>query len=273
MLSYASFLKLVAAEKEMSVDAASAVLKDSTFGLKAIVPEKWAGLALAAVADAKTASAATAIPTGDLDREGSSGASGGDDRSNKRRRPCFIAEGDHGVAKDAANAMWVQLLRRNDRIFFLDSWKNQKGLELRTLSALLSAGHLAECLYSANPDAAICKQLRTQGVTVQDGDWAHFQTSHKFDGIYLDLCSGSEGYVRVQLELATSRSAPDCVLGWTLTERDFNGTPFLLRSMVLSEFLFDLGWKPAMQRLSASTLLHRSSASGQQVMTQFWSKS
>jgi hypothetical protein len=127
-------------------------------------------------------------------------------------------------------------------------------------------------LYSANPDVAICNQLRSQGVQVQQGDWAAFHLSHKLDGVYLDLCSGSESYARVQLELATSRAATNCVLAWTLTERDFNGTPFLLRAMSLSEFLVDLGWTPAMQRLSASTLLHRSAISRLQVMTQFWVK-
>jgi prophage antirepressor-like protein len=270
MLSYASFLQLVAVEERMSVDAVSAVVKDFSFGLKAIVPEKWMELASAAVAGAKETSPA-AIPTGDAERDFTTGAKD-DPVTVKRGKVAFVAEGDHGAAKDAANAMWVQLLRRNDRLFFLDSWRNHKGLELRTLSALLSAGHLAERLCSANPDPAICKQLRLQGVAVQEGDWAGFQASHKFDGIYLDLCSGSESYVRLQLELATSRSAPNCVLGWTLTERDFNGTPLLLRSMLLSEFLYDLGWRPAMQRMSASTLLHRSSASRHQVMTQFWVK-
>jgi len=265
--AYAKFLEIVAEEEHKPMSAVSADLKDSTFGLKAVVPEKWKELAVAAIAHASSPSSSV-IAAGDVERPALSPSG----TAAKRPRTPFVAEAEHGVAKDAANAMWIQLLRRGSLIFFLDSWKDQAGLKLRTLSALLHAGHLPELLHSANPDVAICNQLRHQGVQVQKGDWAHFHLPQKLDGMYLDLCSGSESYVRVQLELATSRAATNCVLAWTLTERDFNGTPLLLRAMSLSEFLIDLGWTPALQRLSASTLLHRSFVSRLQVITQFWVK-
>jgi hypothetical protein len=268
VVAYTNFLKIVAEEEQRSIDSVGTELKDSTFGLKAVVPEKWKEFALAAVADAKNP-ASSSIATGDVDRPAPSEGGGS---ATRRSKTPFSADGDHGAAKDAANAMWIGLLRRGSRIFFLDSWEDQKGLKLRTLSTLLRAGHLPELLFSANPDVAICNQLRLQGVQVQEGAWADFHVVPKFDGIYLDLCSGSESYVKVQLELATSRSEAGCVLGWTLTERDFNGTPLLFRAVAISEFLTDLGWRPAMQRLSASMMLHRSSASRLQVLTQFWVK-
>jgi hypothetical protein len=180
-------------------------------------------------------------------------------------------DAEHARAKDTANAVWVERLQRGN-IFFLDSWVNREGMRLRTTEALLRAGHDASKLYSANPDEAIYEQLRRNGVNAHHGDWADFPATCKFIGIYLDLCSGSEKYTRTQLELATFRAEPGCLLGWTLTERDFNGEPLLLRSLALSDFLVDLGWKPAMGRQRPSTLFHRSGGSKQQVLTQFWVK-
>jgi len=42
-------------------------------------------------------------------------------------------------------------------------------------------------------------------------------------------------------------------------------------ALSLQEFLSNLGWRPALQGLRASTLLHRSGM-GRQVLTQFWKK-
>jgi hypothetical protein len=123
----------------------------------------------------------------------------------------------------------------------------------------------------ASPDASICAQLRSEGVAAFEGTWEQMPAGCRFDGIYLDLCSGSEDYLRRQLELATLRAAPGCALAWTLTERDFNGEPLLLRVLGLGEFLQDRGWRPALQRVRASTLLHRSGG-GQQVVTQLWQR-
>ena len=95
---------------------------------------------------------------------------------------------------------------------------------------------------------------------------------HLFDGIYLDLCSGSEGYVRSQLELAAVRAAEGCVCVFTITERDFNGDSLLMRAMGLADFMLDSGWTPATRGLKSSSQVHRSSASKQQVLTQFWRK-
>ena len=52
---------------------------------------------------------------------------------------------------------------------------------------------------------------------------------------------------------------------------DFNGEPLLLRVLGLGEFLQDRGWRPALRRVRASTLLHRSGG-GQQVVTQLWQR-
>ena len=155
-------------------------------------------------------------------------------------------------------------------LFFLDSWTEATGLALRTTRALKRAGFSSQ-LHSANPDASICVQLRNEGVEAFEGTWEQMPAGSRFDGIYLDLCSGSEDYLRRQLELATLRAAPGCNLAWTLTERNFNGEPLLLRVMGLGEFLQDLGWLPALRRVRASTLLHRSGR-GQQVVTQLWQR-
>jgi len=269
--AYANFLKIVSDEEQKTVEAICAELKDSTYGLKAVLPEKWKHLALAAIAAAKTPESIS-LPAGDIDRISVAACPPGGSVAPVRTNVPFSACGVHGAAKDAANAMLMRLLRRGSRIFFLDSWEDVEGLKLRTTSALLQAGHLPELLFSANPDVAICKQLRQLGVQVHEGPWADSFATQKFNGIYLDLCSGSESYMREQLLLATTRSEAGCILGWTLTERDFNGTPLLIRAVSLIEFLGDLGWTPAMQRITASMLVHRSSKSNQQVLTQFWVK-
>jgi len=218
----------------------------SSLGARAAVPEKWQALARAAV-EASLAS------NGPIAAEGPAGP---------------VAEAEHGAA---ANALWIQQLRPGAVLFFLDSWAADTGLALRSTRALKLAGFGAQ-LHSANPDASICAQLRSEGVAAFEGTWEQMPAAGvRFDGIYLDLCSGSKDYLRRQLELATLRAAPGCALAWTLVERDFNGEPLLLRVLGLGEFLQDLGWRPALQRVRASTLLHRSGG-GQQVVTQLWQR-
>jgi hypothetical protein len=267
-LAFAIFLRLVATEEQTTPELVSAELRDASFGLKAMVPSKWRDLAVAAAEQAQEP-LPSAFPVADRLRNDLPTS---DAAPSKKRKQPFVAEDDHGLAKDAANAVWIGLLRRGGKIFFLDSWGAVVGLKLRTLKALLLAGHAADNLYSANPDGAICEQLRRERVTAHHGEWSTFHTEHKFDGVYLDLCSGSEAYVRTQLELATVRASSGCVCGFTLTARDFNGEPLLLRAMALADFMAILGWKPAMQQLRPSTLLHRSAGSHQQVLTQFWTK-
>jgi len=263
--AYSEFARLVAQDEQRS-DASVRAELASSLGAHAAVPEKWQALARAAVeaslasngpvaAGGPTAPPAAAIPA--------------------HRRPAaapkpFVAEAEHGAAKDAANALWIQQLRPGAVLFFLDSWTEATGLVLRTTRALKRAGFSSQ-LHSANPDASICVQLRNEGVEAFEGTWEQMPAGSRFDGIYLDLCSGSEDYLRRQLELATLRAAPGCNLAWTLTERNFNGEPLLLRVMGLGEFLQDLGWLPALRRVRASTLLHRSGR-GQQVVTQLWQR-
>ena len=97
----------------------------------------------------------------------------------------------------------------------------------------------------------------------------------RFQGFYLDLCTGSAAVAMQQLERASElAAAPRCVLGWTIVERDFDGEAFVLRALRLNDFLRSRGWTPADDGAAAgSTLLHRSSGgSRQQVLTQFWVK-
>ena len=259
--AYCEFVRLVA-QDEQRTEASVRTELASSLGARAAVPEKWQALARAAV-EASLAS------SGPIAAEGPAAAPAPAGRGRKRSAPApFVAEAEHGATKDAANALWIQQLRPGAVLFFLDSWAADTGLALRTTRALKLAGFGSQ-LHSANPDASICAQLRSEGVAAFEGTWEQMPAGCRFDGIYLDLCSGSEDYLRRQLELATLRAAPGCSLAWTLTERDFNGEPLLIRVMRLDEFLQDLGWRPALQRVSASTLLHRSGG-GQQVVTQLW---
>jgi len=263
--AYAEFARLVAQDEQRS-DASVRAELASSLGAHVAVPEKWQALARAAVeaslaSDGPVAAGGPAAPPAAA--------------VQARRRPAgapkpFVAEAEHGAAKDAANALWIQQLRPGAVLFFLDSWTEATGLALRTTRALKRAGFSSQ-LHSANPDASICVQLRNEGVEAFEGTWEQMPAGSRFDGIYLDLCSGSEDYLRRQLELATLRAAPGCNLAWTLTERNFNGEPLLLRVMGLGEFLQDLGWLPALRRVRASTLLHRSGR-GQQVVTQLWQR-
>jgi len=264
-LAYAAFLALVSIDEQRSTSSVILEMKDASFGLKARLPEKWIDLAKAAVQSILCPSEVV-LAAPDADRTPS------DDREHscKKRRP-FIAEDEHATAKDMANIKWIQTLKRGGKIFFLDSWSDITGLRLRTTTALLQAGHHAVNLFSANPDDAIVSQLRRNGVTTQHGTWAE-SSFRKYDGIYLDLCSGSAGYLQSQLEIATLRSNEGCMLAWTLTERDFNGEPLLLRAYGLIDFLKSLGWAPAMKEHKPSALLHRSGTSKQQVLTEIWLK-
>ena len=278
-LAYATFISLVARDEQRSVDSVGAELQDASFGLKAKLPEKWKELAVAAVDSVISRGPffpSSAIPAGDVERDGVSLlaslaalSSQGDRRKSKT---AFVAEEKaHSAAKDAANSRWLHMLKKGGRFFFLDSWCQKEGFQLRTVGALLRAGHEAGNLFSANPDEAIVKQLRREGVTAHHGSWAE-SPFRSYDGIYLDLCSGSESYLRLQLEIATSRSNPSCVLAWTLTERDFAGEPLLLRAFGVNDFLLSLGWRPGMKEQKPSAMLHRSGGSGQQVLTEFWIK-
>jgi hypothetical protein len=262
--AYGKFLSLVAQETQRDAASVRIELRSGIFGLHASIPEKWLHLASAAV-EALVSPEGTAVPVpGPVEHPVRHLV------RNIVRRTAFVATGVHAKAKDAANTMWIQMLKPGGHIFFLDSWSGDEGLELRTTRALKLAGHY-DHLYSANTDVSICDQLRREGVIVHEGSWSEMTCSTKLDGIYLDMCSGSETYVRSQLELATTRSASGCILAWTLTERDFNGEPILLRVMALGDFLRDQGWNPALHRMRASTMLHRS-GKGQQVVTQLWKK-
>jgi hypothetical protein len=267
--AYAAFVMLVSTDEQLTPMQVMSELNDHSFGLKAVVPEKWKKLAVAAISCAISRPNSTVVVAEDV--SGECPDSGTYLHPSKRLKP-FVAENEHGVAKDAANAMWIQQLRKGGKIFFLDSWEHAGGLKLRTLSALLHAGHVCLDLMSANPDVGIFTELQRNGVLAHLGEWATFQTNEKLNGIYLDLCSGSETYVRTQLELATARAASGCACAFTLTERDFNGEPLLLRALSLADLMTNLGWVPAMKLLRPSSTVHRSSARNQQVLTQFWLK-
>jgi hypothetical protein len=109
------------------------------------------------------------------------------------------------------------------------------------------------------------------GINTFYGLWSDMKCSDGFfTGIYLDLCTGSAGYAAQQLELATRRAAPGCIMAWTLTERNYEGEDLVLRQLQLIDLLGSRGWTPACEgMLRLSTLLHKSGG-GQRVMTQVW---
>jgi len=267
--SYETLIELVATDEGKSRLSVRKEFKDLTFGLKAKIPVKYEELARVSIVHNR-APASSAHPTGDM-RPGRKAAKA---PSRARSRTSFSAEGDeHSTAKDIANRMWISKLSPGGKIFFLDSWVRQEGMRLRTVSALREAGHSPENLYSANPDPGIVEQLRREGVNSEACRWEEFSfPSINFNGIYLDLCSGSGPYLQRQLEIASSRASKGCRLGFTVIERDFNGEALLLRCLALQDYLTSENWEPSMQGFRPSTLLHRSGASKQKVLTQFWTK-
>ena len=189
------------------------------------------------------------------------------------------SNGENRITNNAANfnSLWIGQLQVGKRVFFsfLESCEAAEvGLSLHTARALLRAGHFPENLFSANPDETVVSQLALEGVVARQGDWATSFPSEQFGGIYLDLCFGSLTYICAQLELATYRAYPGCVLGLTVTGRDFNceEEPLLLRSLSIQEFLIQLGWRPALQGLRASSTLLHGRGQGREVLTQVWRK-
>ena len=114
------------------------------------------------------------------------------------------------------------------------------------------------------------------GVQSQRCNWlsSEWAADVRFDGFYLDLCTGSASEAERQLERVSELASPrGCVLGWTIVERDFDGEALVVRALRLNDFLRSRGWAPADGAAAASTLLHRSShGARQQVLTQFWVK-
>jgi hypothetical protein len=163
--AYAEFVRL-AAQDERRTEASVRAELASSLGARAAVPEKWQALARAAVEASLAAS-------GPIAAEGPAAAPAPVPAGRGRRRPAaapFVAEAEHGAAKDAANALWIQQLRPGAVLFFLDSWAADTGLALRTTRALKLAGFGSQ-LHSANPDASICAQLRNEGVEAFEGSW------------------------------------------------------------------------------------------------------
>ena len=115
--AYAEFVRLVGQDEQRTEASVRSELA-SSLGARAAVPEKWQALAQAAV----EASLAT---DGPIAAEGPAAASAEAD-DHRRKRPSraprpFLAEAEHGAAKDAANALWIQQLRPGAVLFFLDS--------------------------------------------------------------------------------------------------------------------------------------------------------
>lgn len=197
------------------------------------------------------------------------------------KRSRFLARAnEHGCAKDRANELWIQQmpqLLRGKRVFYLDEFKNAQGCVLRTTTALLARGFEPAQLYSANPDAGVFEALRKVGAHAFHGTWQDWREDIyytlgpiAFDGIYLDLCTGSVGYAAQQLDLGMARAAPGCIMAWTITERNYEGEDLLLRAFQLADLLSSRGWTPSCGGLRGSTLLYRSGVSGQRVLTQLW---
>ena len=212
-------------------------------------------------------------------------------QTQQHREGFRVAGAEHAAAKDAANKAFITALRRHDllsgggNIFFLDHWAEELATSAdqpprlppcRTAAALLRVGVEPCRLFSANKDLGVVEQLRRQGACAFHGDWRDALLdaewpSGAFGGIYLDACGGSAGVLVEHLELLMTRAAaPRCVLAWTLVGRDFVGETLLRRVLRLLSFMHAKGWQPAADTHELSTLCHRSSASGQQVVTQVW---
>lgn len=188
---------------------------------------------------------------------------------------------EHSRAKDIANELWISLLtqqapRCQGDVFYLDDFQQASGGHtLRTTEALMRSGFDVDRLHSANTNIAVVQALYRKGLrNAFHGTWADAPWGNKaFVGIYLDLCTGSAGYATEQLEVACARSAPDCVLAYTLVERNYEGEDLLMRHNRLVDLLLSRGWRPACREsFSASTLMHRSGGGGQRIVTQVWAK-
>ena len=244
---------------------------NSAFGARVRVPSADLPLALASVK-------LTEESSGRAVSLGLSGSSSSVPQGASWRKPGFcVKTEEHHRAKDDANELWIRFLPRSKLdacFFFLDAFKEEHGFVLRTTSALLAHGFDPRQLYSANPDKGVFLALREAGVHCFEGTWREASWSRApvlFDGIYLDLCAGSAGYVSQQLELATVRAASGCVMAWTLTERDFEGEDILLRVAGLEDMLRSRMWTPAAGgSMRESLLVHKCGASRQRVVTQLW---
>jgi hypothetical protein len=189
----------------------------------------------------------------------------------------FSASGDHAIAKDEANHLWIGLIKGatpelDGNVMFIDHWENSVGFSLRTTKALLKAGVKPTSMFSANRDEGIARELAEVGINTHFGEWRNALeswTGRIFIGIYLDLCQGSAGYMIDQLEAIQVYAAKNCVLGYTIVHRDYEGTPLLMRMLAIMQLLTKRGWRAAHDDFSAATRYHHSSA-GQPVLTQFW---
>jgi hypothetical protein len=189
----------------------------------------------------------------------------------------FSATGDHAIAKDEANHLWIGLIKGatpglDGNVMFIDHWENSVGFSLRTTKALLKAGVKTTSMFSANRDEGIARELAEVGINTHFGEWRHALeswTGRTYIGIYLDLCQGSAGYMIDQLEAIQVYAANNCVLGYTIVHRDYEGTPLLMRMLTIMQLLTKRGWRAAHNDFSAATRYHHSSA-GQPVLTQFW---
>jgi hypothetical protein len=285
-LASSTFLDLVAREyPDLSDASIKRRYAPDAFGQKTAVPRADMHLAEAAVMQVLEETSKEA-PWVAPDIEERAPATPADRNSSRPKRAFAVHDDEHAAAKDRANALWISFLLLADRacagsettskVFYLDDFKEaQGGLQLRTTEALLRAGFCGGQLFSANTSEAVVSALRRRGVQAFHGAWDdRCWDRERFAGIYLDLCAGSAGYAIQQLELASHRSEPGCVLAWTITERDYEGEDLLLRHNQLADLLTERGWRPACGRhLRPSTLLHRSSGgSRQRVLTQFWRK-
>jgi hypothetical protein len=284
-LATSKFLDLVVREHpDLSDVAIKRKYSPDVFGQKTIIPPEDTHLAEAAILQALEGARSEEDPWVAPDIEGGAPATHANRCSSRPRRAFAVYDEEHSAAKDRANALWISLLLANgacagsdiSKVFYLDDFKEARGgLQLRTTEALLGAGFRGDQLFSANKSEAVVNALRRRGVHSFHGAWDDcYWDQESFSGIYLDLCTGSAGYAIQQLELASHRSEPGCILAWTITERDYEGEDLLLRNNNLVDLLMERGWRPACGRhLRPSTLLHRSSGgSRQRVLTQFWRK-
>lgn len=181
----------------------------------------------------------------------------------------------HSAAKDAANQEWIRLLKEAKTLTvgphaYLDAFTKASGFQLRTTEALLAEGVSPLLLFSANLDKGIVDHLAKVGVNAVNSKWEDALPSWpKLRGIFLDLCSGSAAVIICHLTALWDHCHKNCVLGFTIVQRDFDGEFLVMRVLWIVDLLLVQGWKPARGPLYSSTLPYRNSC-GFQVVLQFW---
>ena len=159
----------------------------------------------------------------------------------------------HHAFKDYVNAELCELAPATGPILYLDHWADDTAkTSLRTTEAMLK--HFSPTqLFCVNPNGAIVNRLRQYGVHAQQGTLADVVGSERtrtcedrafqgrgvpvFGAVYLDLCTAAANEVLNNLELLKDQLAPEALLCYTMTGRDWNGKTMVHRCFSIHEYL------------------------------------